>query len=167
MSRAVLSKETKTPIEQPRPPRRGVMPGAEGPDTPNDQRKIENVLRDFAIAAWGRIRDAKISLLDSAKAETILADEMGKLLSSLRDDGPKLRKDIANLRMVGSKLARSLRAHVSRYPQPHETANGQDNRRRCRECNQPVTAHGASCKVVALLRMATEAGMTAPDDDQP
>lgn len=142
--------------EPPRQVRRHIMAGAEVPLTLDKDRPLEHVLRDHAVATWGELRG--VFELDSAKAETVLAAAMGRMLLAVRDDTAKLNKRIKALEHEGSKILGALKQATIR------TANNSDphmdNRRRCKVCNQPFSEHAEKCCVGLAIKRGREAGLT-------
>ena len=132
------------------------MAGAEVPPKLDKDRPLEHVLRDHAIAAWGELRG--VFELDSAKAETILAAAMGRVLLAVRDDTAKLNKRIKELEYQGSKILGTLKSATCRTAQHGDPP--MDNRRRCRICNQPFNEHAPKCAVGLAIRNGREAGLT-------
>lgn len=127
---------------------------------PDKERPLEDVLKDYAVRAWGDLRS--INQLDSHKAEQILAEHLGRFLLSLRDDGGEHQRKVNRLIDAGRKLRDVVMKLWGEAPKKGEPGSELSNGplKLCRLCKKPKGAHKVHCPVKTALSAATDAGIT-------
>ena len=135
----------------------GHMPGAQ-PLEPDSRRELANVLRDYAAAAWGELRG--IDKLDSAKAQRVLAEYMGRLVSGIKLQDAVPAKGLNRTDEFKDTAIKLRAALMKTWGVPKKAGEvSLGSQKTCRVCGQLKGFHKPSCEVGIAVEAARKSGI--------